>query len=157
MGSPCSSRRPPSKRRDFRCGYRCRIASTCQHLPCEDEFRIEILLLRLVIDNGDPPQRAIFSMETPLSLEHFADIVAKAPAGGKAERLFHFPAAGELGLCQEFVQERATGIGVDLDELWPALGEVEVETHEHARRDRDRPGQFPAPRTAPVPDSQPGG
>ena len=67
--------------KSFRSGYRRRIASTCQHLPCEDELRIEILFLRLVIDNGDPPQRAIFAMETPLSLEHGADIVPKAPAG----------------------------------------------------------------------------
>ncbi|MGD9871734.1 MAG: hypothetical protein AB7S63_11905, partial [Thauera sp.] len=46
-------------------------------------------------------------------------------------------AAGLLRAGERAVEQGAAGVGVDLDELWAALANMKVETHEHARRPRD--------------------
>ena len=124
----------------------------------EEKFGIEVLLLRPVVGDGDAPRRSLPALQPPLALEHARDrrveITGLRPAQSGAASS---SPAGVLGAGEQRVQERAAGVGVDLDEPRAVVGQVEVVAHEGATRPEVEPRDLgSASRTASLVGGQAG-
>jgi len=108
-----------------------------EQLAEEFELRRQVLLGRMLVDDGDAHERLIASHQAPLLAEHVD------------EGLLDAQCLGLVGMRHEQpgIQQAAAGIGVDLDELRPAGRQVNVVAEENAAcRQRPlcrgrRPGQ----------------
>jgi hypothetical protein len=98
-----------------------------KHPPGEHEFWIEILLLGLVIDDGNPRDGIAAALAPPFIPEHVANISLEIIGLGCVERRFYLAAASELSPSKERVEEGTARIRVDLRSAWG-----------HRRRDGSR-------------------
>ena len=95
-------------------GDKCVNTPLGQNLPCQHELGIEILLLRTIIDDSGPVGCAGSPLAPPLALEHPEDCVLEAVPGGARRRLYDCTARA-LRPREERVEERPTGVCIDLD------------------------------------------
>ena len=98
----------------------------------QQELRVEVLLLRRLVDDGDAAQRPFMARQCPLLLEHRDDPRLEGfGAHRRRQQLFDGRTTGALRPRQHRVEHRPTGIAVDLDQTESALGDVEVIPEEH--------------------------
>ena len=101
----------------------------------QQKLRVEILLLRTLVDDGNAMQRLLPTFETPFGEEHIEEGLFQGIE--RVRPRHHGPdwlTACTLGARQRKVEEGAACIGIDLDELGLVGCQVEVEAHEHAPR-----------------------
>jgi hypothetical protein len=90
-------------------------------------------------------------LQHPLALKHAKDKGLEFVSLGPAQRSFDFSTADPLSLGQQRVQESATCIGIDFDQLGPFRRKMEVVAHEDTARTEvllcnvRRPGQYGFP------------
>ena len=107
-------------------------AMPAEQLLEQDELGVEILILRVVVDDGDAPQRLAAARQPPFREKHVGEALVERAGrdrcGGHARNR---RAARPLRARQHGIEKRATGVGVDLDQLRFGGGDVEVETQEY--------------------------
>jgi hypothetical protein len=116
--------------------------------PREQEFRVQVLLARSLVDDGDRTQPHVASGEPPFGFEHVDDPLPELRLGGlRGHEIAGGIATGAMRGARGDIQECAAGIGVDFDQLRTVAPDVEVEAHEHTgsaaidTRNRGRSGQ----------------
>ena len=134
-----------------------RDAVALEQFAVQEKLGIQVLLLRPFVDDGDKRRCAdtalnrrcsVCALQPPFGEEHFEQRLLHRVG---FHRLHRQP--GDLGTtrpmgpCQHRVQQRAAGVGVDLDQLRAVRAQVEVEPQQAAGRTRielrafRRPGQ----------------
>ena len=103
----------------------------------QHEFEIQVLLSWRVINDGDGTKRLVATCQPPLLHEH-VEYRLCARFGGRfdAKEVRDLRAAGLLHALHFDVEQRATGIGIDFDELRSIRRDVKIETEEYAASSR---------------------
>lgn len=99
-----------------------------QQLPGKNKFRIEILLLGLVINDRDSSRRTGAVLTSPFALKHRDDAGFEIFVSGPDQPLLDLPAAGRLGLGLQGIEERPASVGVHFDQLGAVVTEVKIVT-----------------------------
>jgi hypothetical protein len=90
---------------------------------------------RLVVDDCDAAQRRVTALRLPFSPEHCdKDIIELVERCRRVEHAVHRRAAGTMRARGRCMEERASRIGVDLDQPGPVRSHMEVVAHEHTLR-----------------------
>ena len=106
-----------------------------EQLLKQQKLGVQVLVLRLLVNDGNALQRALVPRKSPLLAEHVHDALAKSLCRLHwRHQWLHLGTAGPLGPRQCGVEHGTTGVGVDLDEPQPALGDMKVVAKEHPPR-----------------------
>ena len=99
------------------------------------ELGRQILLCRLFVDDGDAPQWTVAAGQMPLLKEHGDEAGLDIVRLTRLRHEFgHRIAARTLRRCQPRIEQAATGVGVDLDQLRAVVADVKVVTEEDTAR-----------------------
>ncbi|CAN5603945.1 hypothetical protein BH11PSE7_BH11PSE7_17650 [soil metagenome] len=117
------------------------VCRACDHcldaVPLEQalkqqELRVEVLLRRVLVHDGNAAQRPFVAREPPLAAKHRHDVLLELiGCGRRRHESIDAGAARTLCPCQHGVEHRAAGVGVDLDKAEAVRGHVKVVPEEH--------------------------
>ena len=105
-----------------------------QHLLCQHEFGVKILLLRRVIHDGNAAQRGHAALALPLRAEHRNHLRLESCDKAVIRELHTPDAAPGLRPRQQGVQKGTPRVGVHLDQFRAIVTKVEIIPHQHTLR-----------------------